>query len=71
MESAEELTSWRKRPPGADLRETEDPEGLPAISDVEDEMLDCTASERCANSRLSCQLQVLEDITVRLPETQI
>jgi 2Fe-2S ferredoxin len=35
------------------------------------EMLDCTASERCANSRLSCQLQVSEDITVRLPETQV
>jgi ferredoxin, 2Fe-2S len=51
--------------------ETEEPEELSAVSDVEDEMLDCTASERCANSRLSCQLQVLEDITVRLPETQV
>lgn len=51
--------------------ETEAAEGLPAVSDVEDEMLDCTASERCANSRLSCQLHVSEDITVRLPETQV
>lgn len=46
-------------------------DGLPEISDVEDEMLDCTSSERCSNSRLSCQLKVESDIAVRLPETQI
>jgi 2Fe-2S ferredoxin len=44
---------------------------LPAVSDVEDEMLDCTASARCANSRLSCQLPVEADIAVRLPEAQV
>ncbi|GLB69547.1 2Fe-2S iron-sulfur cluster-binding protein [Arthrobacter mangrovi] len=46
-------------------------DGLPEISDVEDEMLDCTSSERCPNSRLSCQLKVASDIAVRLPETQV
>jgi 2Fe-2S ferredoxin len=46
-------------------------DGLPEISDVEDEMLDCTSSERCSNSRLSCQLKVESDIAVRLPETQV
>jgi len=46
-------------------------DGLPEISDVEDEMLDCISSERCSNSRLSCQLKVESDIAVRLPETQV
>ncbi|SJN11214.1 Ferredoxin, 2Fe-2S [Leucobacter sp. 7(1)] len=47
---------------------------LPEISDDEDEMLDCTAVPRHAESRLGCQLragEAFEDITVRLPETQV
>lgn len=46
-------------------------DGLPEMSEVEDEMLDCTASERCANSRLSCQLPVVSDLAVRLPDAQV
>ncbi|MGW6172513.1 2Fe-2S iron-sulfur cluster-binding protein [Arthrobacter sp. NPDC055138] len=48
-----------------------DLDGLPEVSEVEDEMLDCTASERCGNSRLSCQLPVVSDLAVRLPESQV
>lgn len=36
----------------------------------EDEMLDCTAAERLASSRLSCQLPTTSDLTVRIPEEQ-
>ena len=42
-------------------------------SETEEEMLDCTASERRPNSRLSCQIKVtdaLDGLVVRLPETQ-
>ncbi|MDM0046582.1 2Fe-2S iron-sulfur cluster-binding protein [Variovorax dokdonensis] len=42
--------------------------------DMEDEMLDATASERMPNSRLSCQITVsdaLDGLTVRVPETQV
>ena len=42
--------------------------------DMEDELLDGTASERAANSRLSCQITVtaeLEGLSVRVPETQL
>ena len=42
--------------------------------DMEDELLDGTASERAANSRLSCQLTVtaeLDGLTVRVPEAQV
>jgi 2Fe-2S ferredoxin len=46
-------------------------DGLPEVSGVEDEMLDCTASERCSNSRLSCQVHVGSDIAVRIPEAQV
>ncbi|MCG2621356.1 2Fe-2S iron-sulfur cluster-binding protein [Arthrobacter sp. I2-34] len=46
-------------------------DGLPEVSEVEDEMLDCTASARCANSRLSCQLNIESDIAVRIPEAQV
>ena len=46
-------------------------EGLPEVSDVEDAMLDCTASERGSNSRLSCQLPIEGAIAVRIPEAQI
>jgi 2Fe-2S ferredoxin len=46
-------------------------DGLPEVSGVEDEMLDCTASERRSNSRLSCQVHVGSDIAVRIPEAQV
>ncbi|GGC03255.1 ferredoxin [Marinobacterium zhoushanense] len=47
---------------------------LPPIGSTEDEMLECTAAERRANSRLSCQIELtaeLDGIVVDLPETQI
>lgn len=47
---------------------------LPAISDDEDEMLDCTAVPRQEESRLGCQLRAgdaFDEITVRLPATQV
>lgn len=43
-------------------------------SDDEAEMLECTAAERTAGSRLGCQIKAgtdFEDIEVRLPETQV
>lgn len=46
---------------------------LPAPLANELEMLECTASERRATSRLSCQIKMnaaLDGIVVRLPETQ-
>jgi 2Fe-2S ferredoxin len=46
---------------------------LPRMSDTEEEMLECTASERKANSRLSCQIKMtpeLDGIVVHLPEEQ-
>lgn len=46
---------------------------VPPISDEEDEMLEGTASPRTAESRLSCQIPVTDDldgIVVRLPEEQ-
>ena len=48
-------------------------DGLPPLGDVENEMLDCAAGERRAESRLSCQLFMpasRESITVRLPASQ-
>jgi 2Fe-2S ferredoxin len=48
-------------------------DALPAMDDMEHEMLDMTASPRQPNSRLSCQLIVpdhIERITIELPETQ-
>ncbi|HVR50284.1 MAG TPA: 2Fe-2S iron-sulfur cluster-binding protein [Pseudorhodoferax sp.] len=42
--------------------------------EMEDELLDGTASAREANSRLSCQITVtaeLDGLTVRVPETQV
>ncbi len=42
--------------------------------DMENELLDATASERAPNSRLSCQITVtdaLDGLTVRVPETQV
>ena len=46
---------------------------LPPPLAPELEMLECTASERLPNSRLSCQIQLsaaLDGLTVRLPERQ-
>jgi ferredoxin, 2Fe-2S len=43
-------------------------------SDLESDMLEGTASERTASSRLSCQIALsseLDGLRVRLPETQI
>jgi 2Fe-2S ferredoxin len=48
--------------------------GLPERSEAEDEMLDCAAGERLAESRLGCQIAVsdeLDGITVRLPASQL
>jgi len=44
-----------------------------AVSETEDEMLECTASDREANSRLSCQLLLSAslDIHVTVPEEQL
>lgn len=38
----------------------------PAVSEMEDEMLDCTASDREENSRLSCQLVLTDEIDVHV-----
>lgn len=46
---------------------------LDAPSEMEEEMLECTVSERKPNSRLCCQIKVspeLDGIIVRLPEAQ-
>ncbi|MDJ0348770.1 2Fe-2S iron-sulfur cluster-binding protein [Cryobacterium sp. PH29-G1] len=45
---------------------------FPAMEDLEDDMLDGTAVDREVNSRLSCQLKLLDaDIRVTTPETQV
>jgi 2Fe-2S ferredoxin len=47
---------------------------LPPIGDEEDEMLESTASERLANSRLSCQIKLTEELDgliLRLPAEQL
>ena len=46
---------------------------LPALSSMEGDMLECTAAERRANSRLSCQIRVsaaLDGLRVDIPERQ-
>ena len=46
---------------------------LPAPLDNELEMLDCTASERLPNSRLSCQIELsadLQGMVLRIPKRQ-
>lgn len=48
--------------------------GLPPMSEEEDALLDGTAAERRANSRLSCQITVgpsLDGLVVHLPERQV
>jgi len=47
---------------------------LPEISEDEEEMLESTASERLANSRLSCQIKLteaLDGLILRLPPEQL
>lgn len=47
---------------------------LPPVREEEDEMLESTASERRATSRLSCQIAVtdeLDGLVVRLPAEQL
>lgn len=47
---------------------------LPPVSDDEDEMLDCTTSERTDDSRLGCQVKVsaqLPSIVVDVPADQV
>jgi 2Fe-2S ferredoxin len=48
-------------------------ESLPAMEDMEDEMLYGTAEDREDNSRLSCQIRVKDgmDLHVTTPETQV
>lgn len=47
---------------------------LPPVGEIEDTMLDLTACERRANSRLSCQIKMtdaLNGLTIEMPESQI
>ncbi|MCB5280807.1 2Fe-2S iron-sulfur cluster-binding protein [Arthrobacter sp. AL08] len=46
---------------------------LPAMEDMEDEMLYGTAVDRADNSRLSCQLRLTDELElfVTTPETQV
>jgi len=47
---------------------------LPLMTEIEDEMLESTASERRRESRLSCQLTMkpgLEALVVRIPPAQV
>lgn len=48
-------------------------DGFPPVSDTEDEMLDCAATDREGNSRLSCQLVLAEgvDVHVTIPAEQL
>lgn len=48
-------------------------DAYPAISGDEDEMLDCAATDREENSRLSCQLVLTEgiDVHVTVPPEQL
>lgn len=47
---------------------------LPEVSDIEDEMLDCTVAPRTASSRLSCQLKVTDEwnhLSFQVPDRQL
>jgi len=48
-------------------------DGYPPVSEDEDEMLDCAATDREPNSRLSCQLVLREgiDVHVTIPAEQL
>ena len=49
-------------------------EGLPAVSEEEDALLECTVSERLPGSRLSCQLPArpeLDGLVLNIPPKQI
>lgn len=48
-------------------------EQIAAATELEDEMLDCTASPRTPTSRLSCQLIAgsIAEMTLRIPERQV
>lgn len=49
-------------------------DALPAMGDDEDEMLDCTTTERTDRSRLGCQIEVgpeIAQIVVDIPEGQV
>lgn len=51
-----------------------DDAGLPPVSEMEEEMLECTAAERRPSSRLGCQLAAgadFGDLEVELPATQL
>ena len=44
------------------------------VSDMEDDMLDCTATDRQPGSRLSCQIKLtdaLDGLTITVPDEQI
>lgn len=50
------------------------PIAFPPVDENEDELLDCTASPRRDNSRLSCQLPITDELStlvVLLPEKQV
>lgn len=54
--------------------EEADLDRLPPMSEIENEMLENTASERRPTSRLSCQIEAssaLEGLTVHTPQTQL
>jgi 2Fe-2S ferredoxin len=47
---------------------------LPAMTDNEDTLLDFTAADRCANSRLSCQIMLddtLDGLVLQIPDCQL
>lgn len=49
-------------------------EALPAVSDIESDMLDCTATDRDSRSRLSCQIVAAEGnetVVMRIPDRQV